>query len=187
MADEPGQITQLLADWGRGDKGALNRLMPLVYRELHKVAKRYMAAEPLDHTLQTTAVINEAYMKLAVGAEKQWSNRAHFFAVAAKAMRHVLVDYARGRGNLKRGGNWCETSLDVALVVSHRPNPSLIALDEALNALEAIDRRKAQVVELRFFGGLEEREIAELLKVSVDTVHRDWKAARVWLYNQLRR
>jgi RNA polymerase sigma factor (TIGR02999 family) len=186
MGSDDRLVTDLLLAWRQGDDGALSRLTPLVYDHLHRLAHHYIAGERPGHTLQATALVNEAYLRLVDCNRIEWHNRAQFFAVAAQLMRRILVDFARARGNQKRGGELHRTCLDEALVVSDRPDPNLVALDEALNALSAIDPRKAQVVELRFFGGLEEREIAEVLKVSVDTVQRDWKTARVWLYNHLR-
>jgi RNA polymerase sigma factor (TIGR02999 family) len=146
-----------------------------------------MAGEHPGHTLQATALINEAYLRLIDSRGVEWQNRAHFFTLAAQLMRRILVDLARARGQAKRGGNRQRTTLDEALLVSSRPDPDLVALDDALQALSAMDPRKAQVVELRFFGGLDENEIAGILRISVDTVQRDWKAARAWLYGQLAR
>jgi RNA polymerase sigma factor (TIGR02999 family) len=179
-------VTELLLAWRQGDPGALHELTPLVYSHLHRLAHYYLAGERPGHTLQATALVNEAYLRLVDCNRLNWRNRSHFFAVAAQLMRRILVDFARSRGNQKHGGGIHRTSLDEALLVSERPDPDLVAIDDALNALAAIDPRKAQVVELRFFGGLEEGQIAEILTISVDTVQRDWKAARVWLYNQLR-
>jgi RNA polymerase sigma factor (TIGR02999 family) len=182
----PQDVTQWLIAWSQGDQAALDRLMPLVYDELHRMAKRHMARQQPGHTLQTTALIHEAYLRLVGQPAKQWQNRAHFFAVAAQAMRHVLVDYARSRGYQKRGGGARAVSLDEAAIVSHERAAELIALDEALTDLAALHPRQSQVVELRFFGGLSVEETAEVLKVSPDTVMRDWRMAKAWLYNQLR-
>ncbi len=160
--------------------------MPLVYGELHRLAKRYMARERSGHTLQTTALVNEAYLKLIDSNHMSWRNRAHFFAVAAQLMRRILIDFARSRRSLKRGAEPHPVSLDEAPVVSQEPRADLIAVDDALNALAAIDPRKSQVVELRFFGGLSVEETAEVLKVSADTVMSDWKLAKMWLLHELR-
>lgn len=185
--ENDADVTQLLVAWREGNAGALEELTPIVYDHLHSLAQHYLAAERPGLTHQATALVNEAYLRLVDCGNLTWQNRAHFFGVAAQLMRRILVDCARARGNQKRGGGLHQTSFDEALVVSEQSHPDLVALDEALNALAAIDNRKAQVVEMRFFGGLEEREIAECLKISVDTVQRDWKTARVWLYNYLRR
>jgi RNA polymerase sigma-70 factor (ECF subfamily) len=177
------EVTGLLSDWSRGDQAALERLTPLVYDELHRLAHRYMSRERPDHTLQTTALVNEAYLRLVGQTEVRWQNRAHFFAVAAQVMRHILVDYARQRHYAKRGGAAArKVSLDEAAIVSEQRAAEFVALDEALKALEAIDPRKSRVVELRFFGGLNFEEIAEVLKVSAITVRRDWRSAKAWLY-----
>jgi len=183
----PQEVTQLLRDWGQGDQAAVEKLLPLVYDELHRMAQRYMAREHPDHTLQTTALIHEAYLKLADQGEKQWENRAHFFAVAAQAMRHILVDYARTQHRAKRGGEVVFTSLAEAPLVSSERSAEVVALDEALTALAAVDQRKSRVVELRFFGGLTEDETAEVLKISPETVKRDWRSAKLWLLRELRR
>ena len=183
----PPEITRLLQDWGQGDQAAFDQLLPLVYDELRRMAKRYMAREQPGHTLQTTALIHEAYLKLADQKEKRWENRAHFYAVAAQAMRHILVDYARSRHRAKRGGEAVFTSLDEVPLVSPERSAEVVALDEALTALAAIDQRKSRVVELRFFGGLTEEETAEVLKVSPITVKRDWRSAKLWLLRELQR
>lgn len=180
-------ITGLLTAWSGGDAQALEALTPVVYDHLHKLAKHYMAREHPGHTLQATALVNEAYIRLVDSPRVAWQDRNHFFALAAKLMRRILVDFARSHLNQKRGGVRHRTTLDDALLVSSQPDSELVALDEALLALAAVDRRKAQVVEMRFFGGLDEKEIAQILHVSVDTVQRDWKAARAWLYGQLTR
>jgi RNA polymerase sigma factor (TIGR02999 family) len=187
MDPESPNLTELLLAWGAGDANALDALTPLVYDHLHRLARHYMAGERPGRTLQATALVNEAYLRLVDSGRVRWQNRAHFFALAAQLMRRILVDAARSRGNRKRGGDLHRTTLDEALMVSGHPDPDLVALDEALTALAAVDARKAQVVELRFFGGLGEQEIAQSLDVSLDTVQRDWKTARAWLYGQLRR
>jgi len=179
------EITQLLRAWSGGDQGALERLAPLVYAELHRTAHRYMVRESPDHTLQTSALVNEVYLRLVDAQEVNWQDRAHFFGVCARLMRRVLTDFARSRGYLKRGGGSPHIALDEALVVSPEPRADLVALDEALNALAAIDPRKSQVVELRFFGELSSEETAEVLKVSPETVKRDWRLARVWLLREM--
>ena len=181
------EITQLLLAWNEGDDQALDRLMPLVHDELHLLAHRYMAGERTGHPLQTTALVNEAYLRLIDSSRVRWQNRAHFFAVSAQLMRRILVDAARSRRKLKRGGDAIHVSLDEALSVSNEPAADLIALDEALTALAAFDGRKSKVVELRFFGGLSVDETAEVLNVSVMTVMRDWSFAKAWLLRELER
>ncbi len=185
MATAPNDVTKLLADWSGGDGAALEQLMPLVYEELHRMAKRYMNSQPSGHTLQTTALIHEAYLKLADNPEKQWENRAHFFAVAAQAMRHILVDHARSRRSEKRGGETQMISLEEAAIISNERVEEVIALDEALKSLEKQDARKGRVVELRYFGGLSVEETAEILKISPETVMRDWRFAKTWLLREL--
>jgi RNA polymerase sigma factor (TIGR02999 family) len=185
MDSQPQEVTRLLIDWSNGDQGALNRLMPLVYDELRKMAKRYMARQKPGHTLQTTALINEAFIKLVGQKDKHWQNRAHFFGVAAQAMRHLLVDYARSRQYEKRGGGSPVLSLDEALTVSRERTSELVALDDALKELAKLDERKSKVVELRFFGGLSVEETAQVLKVSEVTVMRDWSMAKSWLHREL--
>jgi len=186
MAAAPQDITELLLEWSGGNPDALQRLTPLVYGELHRLAHHYMAGERDGHTLQSTALVNEAYLRLVQTNRVQWQNRAHFFAVSAQLMRRILVDFARSRQYAKRGGKAPMLSLDdVAVAVDDCAE--LVALDDALRALDAIDSRKAQMVELRFFGGLSVEETAEVLKVSVETVARDWKLARVWLRRELQR
>jgi RNA polymerase sigma factor (TIGR02999 family) len=185
MTKSSTQITQLLLAWGQGDEAALERLMPLVYDELRKVAARHLRRQRPDHTLQTTALVNEAYLRLIDSSQVQWQNRAHFFAISAQLMRRILVDFARSRQNLKRGGDVERVSLDEALVVAPERGADLLALDDALTQLAALNSRQAQVVELRYFGGLSEEEAAEALKVSLRTVQRDWKLARLWLYREL--
>ena len=185
MQPSAHEITQLLRAWAGGEQEALAKLTPLVYAELHRTAHRYMARESPDHTLQTSALVNEVYLRLVDAQEVNWQDRAHFFGVCARLMRRVLTDFARSRGYLKRGGGSPHIALDEALVVSPEPRADLVALDEALNALAAIDPRKSQVVELRFFGGLSVEETAEVLKVSPETVKRDWGLARVWLLREM--
>jgi RNA polymerase sigma factor (TIGR02999 family) len=181
----PAEITQLLQAWREGEQGALEKLIPVVYDELHRLAQRYMAHERPDHTLQTTALINEAYLRLVDSQEANFPDRAHFFAMCAQLMRRVLVDWARSRHSLKRGGDVRPMSLDEALVVSSERSGDLVALDHGLKALAALDPRKSQVVELRFFGGLSVEETAEVLKVSAETVMGDWKLAKMWLRREL--
>ena len=181
----PDEITGLLVAWGGGDESALERLMPLVYDELRRVAHRYMSRERAGHTLQTTALVNEAYMRLVNWREVRWQNRAHFFAVSAQMMRRILVDFARDRQYLKRGGGSVRVSLAEAAAFTVDRGADLVALDEALDRLAGQDRRKARVVEMRFFGGLSVEEVAEVLKVSAETVMRDWRLAKVWLLREL--
>jgi RNA polymerase sigma factor (TIGR02999 family) len=181
----PQQITELLLAWNDGDERALECLMPLVHDELHRLAHRYMAGERSDHPLQTTALVNEAYLRLVDSSRVRWQNRAHFFAVSAQLMRRILVDFARARQKVKRGGDAVQVTFDEALTVSHEPNAALIALDDALKALAAVDERKSKVVELRFFGGLSVDETAQVLKVSSITVLRDWALAKAWLLREL--
>ena len=173
--------------WGNGDQDALSRLMPLVYDELHRLAEGYMRREHAGHTLQTTALLNEAYIKLVDSSRVRWQNRAHFFAVAAQLMRRILVDFARNRRYQKRGGDWRQVTLGEGLGVVTNVDSDLVALDEALQELAKLDPRKARVVELRFFGGLSLEETAEALKISTDTVGRDWRAAKAWLKRELKR
>ncbi len=179
------QITHLLLAWGQGDQAALETLMPLVYGELRKVAARHLRGQREGHTLQTTALVNEAYLRLIDASQVQWQNRAHFFAVAAHFMRRILVDFARTRNYQKRGGGAQAVELDEAMILAPERCADLLALDEALTRLQALNERQAQVVELRYFGGLSEEETAEALKVSVRTVRRDWNFARVWLHREL--
>ena len=178
-------VTQLLRAWGQGDEGALGRLIPLVQQELHRRAQRYMSREKPDHTLQTTALVNEVYLRLVDIARVSWQDRAHFFAIAARMMRRILTDFARARNYQKRGGAALHVSFDEALAVSQEQGAEIIAIDEALVALAALDARKSQVVELRFFGGLSVEETAEVLKVSPETVKRDWRFAKAWLHRAL--
>ena len=185
--EQPREITQLLLAWNEGDESALEKLVPLVYEELRRLAKRRMRLERPDHTLQTSALINEAYLRLVDARNVHWQNRAHFFALCARLMRRILVDYARTRQYAKRGGGAQPISLDQSPPVAPERSPDLVAVDDALHALAEVDARKAQVVELRFFGGLTVEETAEVLKVSPETVRRDWKLAKVWLLRELRR
>jgi RNA polymerase sigma factor (TIGR02999 family) len=181
----PEEITQLLLAWSQGDRSALDQLIPLVYDELRRLAKHYLGQEGRGHTLQTTALVNEAYLRLIDASQVRWQNRAHFFAVSAQLMRRVLVDFARSHQQLKRGGDAHRVPLDEALMMSEERGADLVALDEALSALSAIDGRQSQVVELRFFGGLSVEETAEVLKISPTTVRRDWTLARAWLHREL--
>jgi RNA polymerase sigma factor (TIGR02999 family) len=183
----PQQVTDLLLAWSEGRSSALEELMPLVHQELERLAHRYMAGQRPGHTLQTTALLDEAYLRLVDCSRVRWQNRAHFFAVSAQMMRRILVDFARSRGYLKRGAGVRPVSLENAPDLFQTRDPDLVALDDALKALAAIDRRKSQVVELRFFGGLTADETAEVLKVSPETVMRDWKLAKVWLHRELSR
>jgi len=185
MTTTPQEVSQLLRAWSDGDQTALDKLMPLVYEELRRMAKRHMDRQNPGHTLQTTALIHEAYLRLIDQKETRWQNRAHFFAVAARAMRSILVDYARARQAAKRGGEAVVVSLDEAAVASDERAAEMVALDDALEGLAAFDRRKCRVVELRYFGGLSVEETAEVLKVSPETVARDWRLARTWLLREL--
>ena len=179
------EITRLLLAWGKGDQTALERLMPLVYEELRRMARRYMNRQRPGHTLQSAALVNEAYLRLIDSNQVQWQDRTHFFAVSAQLMRRVLVDFARARSNLKRGGGALRVALDEAPESAADRGADLIALDDALNALAAMNPRQSQIVELRYFGGLSEEETAEALKISTRTVRRDWSLARAWLYREL--
>ncbi|MGH9837230.1 MAG: sigma-70 family RNA polymerase sigma factor [Blastocatellia bacterium] len=181
----PQEVTGLLLAWNQGDQAALDRLVPLVYDELRRVAKRYMARERAGHTLQTTALVNEVYLRLIDVSQVEWQSRAHFFAIAANLMRRILVEFARRHHQLKRGGGARAVSLEEALGVSEERNDDLVALDDALTALAALDARQARIVELRFFGGLTEAETAEALQISPRTVRSDWSLAKVWLLREL--
>jgi RNA polymerase sigma factor (TIGR02999 family) len=180
-------VTALLQAWRTGDDGALERLTPLVYDELHRLAHRYMRGERAGHTLQTTALVHEAYVKLVDSRRVSWQSRAHFFAIAAQLMRRILVDIVRRQRFLKRGGGRQQLSLTGGLEFAADASPDVVAVDEALLELAKLDRRKARVVELRFFGGLSLEETAEALNVSTDTVGRDWRAAKAWLTRELKR
>jgi RNA polymerase sigma-70 factor, ECF subfamily len=184
-AEPPTQVTELLTRWSVGDRSALDELMPLVLDELKRLASRYMHGEKAGHTLQTTALVNEAYMKLADQARVSWQGRAHFFAIAAQIMRHILIDHARTRRRAKRGGTTERISLEQALVFSDAQSDDLLALDSALTKLADIDRRKGAIVEMRFFSGMSVEETAAVLGVSTNTVIRDWSLARSWLYREL--
>jgi RNA polymerase sigma-70 factor, ECF subfamily len=179
------EVSQLLLAWSDGDQSALDKLVPLVYAELRRLASHYMSRERPGHSLQTTALVNEAYLRLVDYKRMRWESRAHFFAVSAQLMRRILVEHARNRQYLKRGGGAARVSLEEAAVISEERAADLVALDDALESLAAIDRRKIQVVELRFFGGLSVEETAEVLKVSPLTVMRDWSTAKAWLYREL--
>ncbi len=178
-------ISQLLQRWSQGDRTALDELTPLVYNELHRIAHRYIAQQAPGHTLQTTALLHEAYLRLAGQEENQWENRAHFFGVAAQAMRHILVDYARAQLREKRGGGAQRISLDEGFAIGTEQSGEIIALHDALTELAKLDERQSKIVELRFFGGLTEPEIATILQVSQRTVSSNWRLARAWLLRQL--
>ncbi len=182
----PPTITQLLVAWNQGDQSALEQLTPLVYRELHRLAHGYLAGERQGHLLQTTALVNEAFVRLIEWQKIEWQDRAHFFGVSATLMRHILVQFARERQANKRGGGQAiQVSLSEAANVSGQQNPDLLALDDALTALENLDARQSRIVELRFFGGLSLEEVAEVIQVSLSTVRRDWRIAQAWLQLQL--
>ena len=188
MTTSPQAVTECLIAWSQGDEAALEKLIPLVHEELRRLARRYMRRERGQrpaHTLQTTALVNEAYLRLIDASRVQWQNRAHFFAISARLMRQILVDYARAQKYAKRGGGTPPLSLDEATSLSVERAPDLVALDDALNDLTRIDERKGRVIELRFFGGLSVEETAEVLKVSPDTVMRDWRLAKAWLLREL--
>jgi len=178
-------VTELLRAWGDGDEGALARLMPLVETELRRLARGYMGRERREHTLQTTALVNEAFIRLTDARQVRWQDRAHFLGISARLMRRVLVDYARRRGFHKRGGGAERVTLHEELMASPVPSVDVVALDRALEALEQSDPRKSRIVELRFFGGLSVEETAEVLHVSADTVKRDWRLAKLWLLREL--
>ena len=182
----PAEVTQLLRAWSEGDQAALNQLMPLVYDELRELAKRYMSRERPDHLLQTTALVNEAYLRLIDVHTVQWQNRAHFFALSAQLMRRVLVDFARARNFAKRGGAALHVTLSEAAELAQEQNMDLVALDEVLTRLVALDERASRVVELRFFAGLSVAESAAVLQVSPETVLRDWKFAKSWVLHELK-
>ena len=181
----PHRVTQLLAEWNHGDNAALVELTPLVYEELRRLAHHFMEGQRSDHTLQTTALVDEAYLRLADQTKPRWQNRAHFFAVAARAMRQILVNYAKSSRAQKRGGGALKVELDEAAIVSPEQSQAIVDLHEALERLGALDSRKARVVELKYFGGLNHDEIAEVMKISSVTVRRDWVFAKAWLHNEL--
>jgi RNA polymerase sigma factor (TIGR02999 family) len=186
LRDVPAhEVTQLLQAWSEGDEQALGRLIPLVHKELHRLARRYMAGESPGHTLQTTALVNEAYLRLVDVKNVSWQNRAHFFGVSAQLMRRILVDLARSRHAVKRGGHANALSFEEALIASPERSADVVALDDALKVLASIDPRRSRVVELRFFGGLSVAEAAEVLKISPETVMHDWKLAKAWLLREL--
>ena len=178
----PQDVTQLLADWGKGDRSALDKLLPLVHAELRRIARRQMSQERPGHTLQATALVNEAYLKLAGQQGFEWQNRAHFFAVAAQVMRHILIDHARAHARDKRGGGAIQVSLDETAMLAEDQAEHFIALDEALCSLEIVDPQKSKIVELRYFGGLSIEETADVLNISPRTVRREWQRAKAWLY-----
>jgi len=181
----PQEVTQLLADWGKGDRSALDKLFPLVQSELRRIAQRQMSQERPGHTLQATALVNEAYLKLAGQHGFDWHNRAHFFAVCAQVMRHILIDHARAHARDKRGGGAIQVSLNEALMVAEDQAAHFIALDEALRVLESLDPQKGKIIELRYFGGLSIDEVGEVLNISPRTVRREWQRAKAWLYRMM--
>ena len=181
----PQEVTQLLADWGKGDRSALDKLFPLVQSELRRIAQRQMSQERPGHTLQATALVNEAYLKLAGQHGFDWHNRAHFFAVCAQVMRHILIDHARAHARDKRGGGAIQVSLNEALMVAEDQAAHFIALDEALRVLESLDLQKGKIIELRYFGGLSIDEVGEVLNISPRTVRREWQRAKAWLYRMM--
>jgi len=185
MTGQSDELTQLLHSWSNGDDQALDKLIPLVYAELRKLARRHMGRENSDHTLQTSALINEAYLKLIDQQSVQWQNRAHFFAVAAQVMRHILIDHARAHRFAKRGAGAVKVSLDETAVLTDERASELVALDDALTSLASFDSRKSRIVELRYFGGLSIEETAEIMKISPVTVTREWRAARAWLRREM--
>ena len=185
MTPLPLDVSQLLVAWRNGDESARDELLPLVYQELHRLAHQYMSRERAGHTLQTSALVNEAFLRLADQRDVQWQNRAHFVGLAGQMMRRILVDYARNRGYAKRGGGAVQVSLDEELVVSDERSAEVVALDDALQSLARLDERKSRLVELRFFGGLSIEETAEVLAVSPGTVMRDWTLAKAWLRREM--
>lgn len=180
------EITRLLLDWGEGNKAALDELMPIVYDELRRLARHYMRGQRPGNTLQTTALVNEAYLKLIDSSRVNWQNRTHFFAISAQLMRRILVDFARARNSLKRGGERIKVTLDENIKAASETETDLVALDEALEELAKLNLRQSQIVELRYFGGLTEEEIAESLDISTRTVRRDWSVARAWLFRKIK-
>ena len=185
MAAIPQEITQLLLNWSKGDKAALDQLVPLVYPELRRLAQRYMRRENSAHTLQTSALINEAYLRIVDQQEVEWQDRAHFFAVAAQVMRHILIDHARRHRYAKRGAGARHVPLDETAIISQERATEFLALDDALTRLATVDARKSQIVELRFFGGLTVEEIAEVMKLSPITIKREWRSAKAWLHSEI--
>jgi RNA polymerase sigma factor (TIGR02999 family) len=186
MSLATSELTELLSDWKHGDPSALQKLTPLIYDELRRIAHRYASRERNGHTLQTTALVNEAYLRLAGSESPDWQNRSHFFAVTAQIMRHILIDHARRGRYVKHGGEMQQVPLDEALLMTHERAAELVALNEALEELKTLDARKAEVVELRYFGGLSLTETAEALSVSLMTVRRDWRAAKAWLFRRIK-
>ena len=184
-APSPEEVTQLLLAWREGDEAALEKLLPLVYDELHRLAARYMRRESPGHTLQTSALVNEAFIRLIDQQQVHWQNRAHFFGIAAQLMRRILLDHARGQARGKRGGGVHRVSFDEGAIVSEQRAAELIALDDALNALAAFDSRKSRIVELRFFGGLSNEEVTEVMVMSLRTVEREWRKAKAWLHHAI--
>lgn len=185
LESSPHEVTLLLKAWRAGDEGAQERLVQVVYPELHAMARHFMVGERPGHTLQTTALVNEVYLRLVHAREMDWQNRAHFFAICARLMRRILTDFARSRRSLKRGGGAAPVPVNESLATASDRPPDFVALDDALKALAAVDERKSHVVELRFFGGLSVEETAEVLQVSQETVLRDWRLAKVWLFRTL--
>lgn len=181
----PQEVTQLLADWGKGDRSALDKLLPLVHSELRRIAQRQMNQERAGHTLQATALVNEAYLKLVGQQEFEWHNRAHFFAVCAQVMRHILIDHARAHARDKRGGGAIQISLNDVAVIAEEQASYFVALDEALRLLENLDPQKGRIVELRYFGGLSIEETADVLNISPRTVRREWQRSKAWLYRMI--
>lgn len=186
-SSSPQDVTELLVAWRAGDDGAFEALVPMIYRELHRLASRYMQMERHNHTLQTTALVHEAYLHMVKQRDSEWQGRAHFFAASAQAMRHILVDMARSRGRLRRGGDAAKISLDEALVFTPERASELVALDDALSALANLDERKSRIVEMRYFAGLTIEETADVLKVSHATVEREWTRAKAWLALELKK
>jgi RNA polymerase sigma factor (TIGR02999 family) len=182
MTPSSQEVTELLLAWRDGNEAALEKLLPLVYDELHRLAARYMRRESPGHTLQTSALVNEAFIRLIDQQQVHWQNRAHFFGIAAQLMRRILLDHARGQARAKRGGGLHRVSFDEGAIVSEQCAAELIALDDALNALAAFDSRKSRIVELRFFGGLSNEEVAEVMEISLRTVEREWRKAKAWLH-----
>lgn len=185
MGDIQQEITQLLLKWGKGDSAALDELVPIVYPELRRIARRYMGRENSQHTLQTSALINEAYLRLVDSTAVEWQDRAHFFAVAAQVMRHILIDHARRYRSGKRGGGATRITLDDAVISIEERADEFVALDAALEGLAKVDPRKSKIVELRFFGGLTVEETAEVMKLSAITVKREWRSAKAWLRREI--